>query len=85
MTLPTLQTRAASASSSIVTRLLRHASRLKRDIESDLVTVLEAVRNGLGDAGHRDLHTIDADFHDAKDERLAREPCHAQRGVVQPW
>jgi hypothetical protein len=56
--------------------------RLQRHVQSDLVAMLEAVRHGLGDAVHAQLHAVTLDRLDALGVDAARHLYHLDRRVV---
>lgn len=61
------------------------AQRFERDIEPDLVAVLEAVGHGFGRTIYPYPNAFDLMFFDAGGQRLAGEPHDAQRRVIHAW
>ena len=56
-----------------------------RDINSDLVPVLEAVSQGLSRAIHAGFDALDEMSFDSFDERAPREPYHPESWVSDRW
>src|SRR5690606_34259932 len=61
------------------------SERLHRNVDSDLVAVLEAVGHRLGRRVDTQRYAFDAALLDAFGQRLAREPRNSQARIVEPW